>query len=198
MKTDSTLSDSTRASVDPLEVCTLPPNDLGERLAWIRSEILVHATGSQRKPDAIAWELEDAPGLATKLDQLVALERECCSGIVFEHGPTGQAGKRRLQIAGIDPEAPVFAALQLDEPRRGSGRIAKAAGLGALASLIVCCVLPVAAVALLGAAAAAPFASLDRPLVIAGAAALFGTAAFAWQGRRRAPAGTGAGCGTDC
>ncbi len=172
--------------LDPLAVCTLPADGLSERLAWIRSEILPHAVASEPGPDGIAWELEDTPGLVTKLDRLVALERECCSGIAFEHGASRTPGRIRFEVRGVDPRAPVFSALQgaAEEPPRLRGKLARAAGLGTLLSLFVCCVLPIAAAAVLGAAAAAPFASLDQPWVMLGAALGFGGAAFVWENRR--------------
>ncbi len=176
------------AAVDPLAVCTLPPDGREQRLAWIRSEILPHAVDGERIEDGLAWEFDDAPGLAARLDRLVALERECCSGIVFEHQPSQTAGRRRLEVRGIDPQAPIFANLQLEPaaPGRVGPRLAKAAGMGTLVSFFVCCVLPIAAAAALGAAAAAPFASLDNPWIIAAVALLTGAARFAWQNRRRA------------
>ena len=206
MSTDSTTVNPARgeASLDPLAVCTLSAEGLGGRLAWIRSEILPHVVASEPRPDGIAWELEDAPGLAAKLDRLVALERECCSGIVFEHRMSPTPGRRLLEVRGIDPHAAVFAGLQVDagESRRLGGRLAKAAGFGTLLSLLVCCALPIAAAALLGATAAAPFAALDDPWVIAGAAVLCGGTAFAWQGRRCRSAlardRAGAPCGPGC
>jgi hypothetical protein len=67
--------------------CTLPPDALRERLDWIRSEILPHAVASERLADGVAWELDDVPDLAAKLDRLVELERECCSGMVLRHRP---------------------------------------------------------------------------------------------------------------
>ncbi len=118
MNSESTPGDPTvsEAGVDPLAVCTLSAGGLEERLAWIRAEILPHAVASEPSPDGIAWELEEAPGLVAKLDRLVALERECCSGIVIEHGPSPVAGRRRLEMRGIDPRAAVFASLQGDFP----------------------------------------------------------------------------------
>jgi hypothetical protein len=89
----------------------------------------------------------------------------------------------------------------VEVPRRFAGILAKAAGFGTLAGLVVCCVLPVGAAALVG-AAAAPLASLDQPGVIAGVALVFAAAAFAWQTRRhaRAPESDPAGssCGSGC
>ena len=204
MTIDSITASHSRDAVgiDPLEVCTLSAGGLEERLAWIRAEILVHAVSRERSPDGITWELEDVPGLTAKLDRLVVLERECCSGIVFEHRPSATARRRVLEVRGIDPRAAVFAALQdPGEPPRLVERIAKAAGLGTLLSLLVCCVLPIGAVALLGAAATAPFASLDDPWLIGGSALLFGGGAFAWQSWRRAASAStrgAASCGPGC
>jgi hypothetical protein len=83
--------------------CSLSPERLRERLAWIRDEILPHACSSERLPDGVAWELEAVPGLAEKLDRLVALERECCSGIEFRIGDGVEAGRLRLEVRGIPP-----------------------------------------------------------------------------------------------
>jgi len=193
--------------LDPGEICTLPADGLGERLAFVRAEILTHAVANERTADAIAWELRDAPGLAAKLDELVEKERECCSGIVFAHAPSAVAGRRRLTVQGVDPDAAVFRGLDVGQaqPPRSGARLAKSAGLGTAFALFVCCVLPIGAAAALGAAAAAPLASLDRPWVIGLVAILSGGAAFAWQGRRLrtgqgpvSPAGAGTGCGPDC
>ena len=184
---------------DPLEICTLPPEDLSQRLGWLRSEILPHARTRQQTADGFSWELDDAPGLARKLDLLVELESKCCSGIVFEHeaGPT--AGSRLLAVRGIDPRSAVFSALQAEAggpggPTGVGTRLAKAGAFGTVLSLAVCCGLPIGAATLLGATAAAPFASLDDPWIIAGAALLSGGAAFAWHGRRRASAPCEEGC----
>jgi hypothetical protein len=170
-----------------MSVCTLPADGLGERLAWIRSEILPHAITHERKSNGIAWELDDSPGLVAKIDRLIALEKDCCSGIVFEHRPSPTAkGRRRLEVRGIDPRAAIVADLRVGpgQPRRAGSGLARAVGLGSMFSLFVCCAIPFVAAALFGATAAAPFASLDRPWVIASVAVVFGGAAFAWQRRR--------------
>lgn len=208
MSTDSTNPAPNHDGLDPLEICTLPADGLGERLAWVRAEILPHAIAIDRSEDGIAWKLEDVPGLAEKLDRLVALERECCVGVVFEHRMSSTPGRRVLEVRGIDPRAAVFAKLQPDpvgsarkdpgESARKGGRLAKAAAFGAALSLILCCVFPIAAAALFGAAVATPFASLDDPWIIAGAALLFGAGAYAWQNRRRAAAPEQVSCGDRC
>ena len=203
---DSTMADPTQVGTgaDSIEGCALSADRLRERLAWIRGEILPHAVASEKLPDGIAWEFADAPGLAAKLDQLIALERECCSSIVFQQTGSLPAGSRRLEARGFDPGAAGFAALQVGVSVPGSvgGRLAKAAGFGTLLSLLVCCVLPMVAAALVGASAAAPFASLDDPWMIGGAMVLSGGAAFVWQSRRRASAPVrerpDVPCGSDC
>jgi len=177
---------------DPLEVCTLPPSDLSERLEWIRREILPHATGQERLPDGVAWQLRDAPGLADRLDRLIELEADCCSSLSFTQLPGSAPGTRRLEIRGVDPDSAIlqglFPASPADPKPANAGvgrRLGRAAGLGTALSIFVCCVLPIGAAALLGATAAAPLASLDQPWIIAGSGLLFGSAAFVWQGRKR-------------
>ena len=173
--------------LDPLEECTLPPSDLGDRIEWIRREILPHAVGRERLPDGVTWELRDAPGLESRLDRLIELEAECCSRVSFAQQPGSKAGTRRLEIRGVDPDSPILQGTFPAEPEKAgvARRLGRAAGLGTALSLFVCCVLPIGAAALLGATAAAPFASLDQPWVIAGSGLLFGGAAFLWQGRKR-------------
>lgn len=101
--------------MDPAASCTLPPRALRERIAWIRDEILVHARSSERLESRIAWELDGAPGLAEKIERLIALERECCSGIVFERTASASPGRLRLEVRGIDPTSELLPLLE----RRG-------------------------------------------------------------------------------
>jgi hypothetical protein len=104
-------SASSTPKVDPARVCTLSVDALSERITWIRDEILPHARLTERVQSGLAWELHGAPGLAEKLDHLIALERECCSGIVFERMASATPGRVRLEVRGIDPEAEVFRSL---------------------------------------------------------------------------------------
>jgi hypothetical protein len=188
---------------DPAEVCTLPADGLGERMAWIRREILPHAVGVVRLDRGLAFELAPAPGLAGRIDDLIGLERECCSSIAFERLPSATPGRLRLEVRGIDPDAAVFRSLGVPgspAPERLS-RLAKAASAGLLASLFVCCALPIVAAAL--GAAVAPLGSLDGPLPIAAGAVLGGVGAWRWLGAGRGRRGTaalppGASCGPRC
>ncbi len=198
----TTQSDTSGARLDPAAICTLPPSEIGERLRWIRNEILPHAIRSEPIEDGIAWELADEPGLAAKLDRLIELERTCCSEIAFEQAPSTTPGQRRLEAHGADPNAAIFklSGEAPGEPARLGRQLAKASGWGALTALLVCCLLPIGLVALLGAAAAAPFTGLDQPLFIIAIAALSGAAAFAWQRRKpkTSPRPSAPSCGLDC
>ncbi len=167
------------------DVCSLPGEALEERLDWIGREILPHAVETERLDRGVALELEDAGGVAEKVDLLIGLERECCPSVAFEAAPSAEPGRLRLEIRGIDPDEPALRALEPAAPAepRASTRVATAAGIGIAASLFVCCVVPIAAGALLG-AAAAPLAALDAPLPIASAALLGGFLAWWWLGRR--------------
>jgi hypothetical protein len=205
------------SELDPQTICTLSAAELDERLAWLRAEILPYAVTSESHANTVAWEFDDAPGLGAKLDQLVALERECCSGIEFVHTPSATPARHRLEVRGVDPQALVFAALapESEPPLPSTGptalktnvghlprRLAKAVGFGALMSALVCCVLPAALAGLFGATVAAPFVALDDPAVIAAGLVVFGGVLFALETRRRASrlaASEGAGsCGPGC
>ena len=115
---------SSQRTTDPIEICTLPATGLAGRLAWIRAEILPHAVSSEPSADGIVLQLDDAPGLAAKLDRLVELERDCCSGIAFEHAPGPGAGRWRLVVHGIDPQASVFKSLPPGPEARKAGAAA--------------------------------------------------------------------------
>jgi hypothetical protein len=190
--------------LDPREVCTLTSEEMGDRLTWIGAEILPHAERRSDGADFVRLELHDVPGLCAKLDRLVELERDCCAEIEFAHGPGSAPGTRWLEIRGVDPQT-VLRDMATDRHSTGARqglarRIARAAGVGTLASLFVCCVLPIAAVALIGGATASALGALDQPVVIAGAALLFGGAAFLWRRRPSTPSPVepdagDAGCG---
>jgi len=189
---------------DPAALCTLSADGLSDRLAWIRQEILPHAIESARLERGLAFELVAVPGLAEKIDQLILLERECCSSLQLERKESGHPGRLRLEVRGIDPDAPIFRALRIRsaQPSRRA-RLAKAAGAGVLTSVFVCCVLPVAGATLLGATTLPLLTPLDGPGPIAAGALLAGAVAWRWLGRqqRRETARSlrrGASCGSGC
>jgi len=96
--------------------CTLPPAALGERLDWIRREILPHVLATEPCRDGLALELGAAPGLAGTLDRWIALERDCCTGLVIERRPGAAAGRLRLEIRGVDADT-VLRWISADEAR---------------------------------------------------------------------------------
>lgn len=197
--TPSPQSDS-GARHDPEAICTLPPEALEGRLAWIRDDLLPFALEREDlAADVIAWRFAPVAGLDAALDRLVELERACCSAIDFQVEPATVGRGPRLVMRGVDPDAPIFAtplpgaAPEASTLRRGL----RALGFGTAASLLVCCVLPLAAGALFGAAVAAPLAGLDQPLVIVLAAVVFGAAGFFWK-RRPTKATPADSCGDGC
>jgi|GEM_PF-6977733 len=101
----------TSPAEDPADFCTLPPDGLQERLAWIRREILPHVVETLRLASGLAFELAAAPGLEGQLDRLIAKEAECCSGIVLERMESASPGRIRLEIRGVDPDAPLLRSL---------------------------------------------------------------------------------------
>jgi hypothetical protein len=104
---------ATAPKLDPTEVCTLSSEGLAARLAWIREEILQHARRVDRLESGLAWEFDASPGLAEKLERLIALERECCEGLVLECTEASAPDRLRLEMRGIDPDAGVFRALHV-------------------------------------------------------------------------------------
>lgn len=172
--------------LDPEAICSLPTDARSDRLTWIRDEIVPHVIETRRSDDGLVLELAAAPGVAEKIDHLIELERGCCSEIGFARLDAGAPDRLRLEIRGVDPDAAMFRGLGLSHanPPAGAARLARAAGAGVLASFLVCCVLPIGAMALLG-AAAAPLAKLDGPVPLAAGALIGGSGAWWWLGRER-------------
>jgi hypothetical protein len=93
--------------------CSLSPEGLGERLAWIRAEILPHVLRTERLAHGLAFELEAAPGLAETIDRLIALERECCRSLRFERSAAAPPGRLRLEVHGVDPDSAALRSLRV-------------------------------------------------------------------------------------
>ena len=98
--------------MDAAPLCTLSSDALARRVAWIRAEILPHALAMEPLDAGVAWELDAAPGLAEKLDRLIALERECCATLVFARAASPAPGRIRLEIRGAGAEE-IFRALRI-------------------------------------------------------------------------------------
>lgn len=196
--------DPTQASAGALRqegVCSLDEDALRDRAAMIRREILVHVARSERLPDGVLLEFAAAPGLEAKLEEMVALERKCCSSLSWAL----QGGDSpRLRIGGVDPGSAFFAQLGVEEPLKDDargplGRLAKAGGLAAGLSFVLFCVVPIGLAAVVG-ASAAPLLALDDPRVVIGGAVALALPAW-WLVRRRelrAKAQAAGGCGGGC
>ena len=176
---------ATPTAQDPAEICTLPPEGMQDRLAWIRREILPHAIETLPLENGLAFELTAVPGLVEKVDRLIELESDCCSSITWQRAESSKSNRFRLEVLGVSPDAEIFRSLTVPQaaPARQTRRLGKAAGFGLLSSFVVCCVLPIAAGTLLG-GAAAPLVGLDGPAPLAAGALLGGAAAWWWLGRR--------------
>jgi hypothetical protein len=138
-----------------MDGCTLSPDDLKQRIAWIQAELLPHVR---------VWELEDAPGVQQKLEQWIALERQCCTSLALR--VTRRWGRLRLTLG-----------------RPGPGRLqslAKLGGAGVLGSLALCCGLPLVAAGFTGGAALGGWT--------VGLGGVLATVGFLWWRRRRASA----------
>ena len=169
------------------DACTLTPPEFGERLHWIRAEILPHAKGREDLEDGVAWRFEAGASMREKLERLVALESQCCDpeAIRFALHEEPAAGTLRLEVHGIDPESMLLAtAPPAGERPSALKRALKAGGTGAVGSFAVFCVLPIGVAAIAGASVAAPLAGLESPATLAGGTLAFGAAAW-WLLRRR-------------
>jgi hypothetical protein len=172
-------------------ICQLPADEMRARRELMQHDLLPRARRRVRLPDGRAWEFTAEPGLRGRLEELVAFERECCPGLRWELKSVGDSGGLdvlRLEIGGLPPDHAFWddgASLEASAGRSSVWpRVAKAVGLGGGVSFLLCCVLPVGAAALFGAAVAAPFARLDDPLVIGVGSLAASVPAWLWLRRR--------------
>ena len=179
-------------------VCTLPPEELRARVASLRTELLPLVRRRQQLSDGIAWEFDSGSAMRARLDAFVEFERQCCGGVTFEIAELSDAARLRLSVRGPDAAAfealggPRDAAAQGATPGRGVAQAATAGVVGVVASLLLCCGLPLAVASVLGVAVAAPLARFDNPWVI-----LLGAIAIAvpsWMVMRRRSATAAGDC----
>ena len=91
------------------DVCSLPPAALDDRVAMIRRDILPLARRSEALANGRAWEFARDPALQSKLEALVAFERQCCSGIDWNLDVEDET--LRLRVEGIPSDSHFFAAV---------------------------------------------------------------------------------------
>ena len=190
---------SDAGTCDCEQVCNLPSDKLRDRTAMIRRDILSQVTRREALSDGMAFEFEHGAAMQKTLEDLVAFERECCSGLAWNlRRPSGRV--LRLSVEGLSPDSDFFRAVggATDAPVKGRlARLAQAAGLGAGVGFFLCCVVPIGVAAVAGAAVAAPLAKLDDPLVISAASAVLAMPAWFWL-KRRAARSAEAGCTDGC
>jgi len=85
----------TEDSVD--DVCSLAPDELEARRRRIRAEILPHVERKLDLPDGFACDFDSR--MKAKLEDLVALERECCGGLDWKVLDLADGGVR-LEVRG--------------------------------------------------------------------------------------------------
>lgn len=158
-------------------VCSLPPDELEARRRSIRAEILPHVDRKLDLSDGFACEFDSR--MKARLEELVALERECCGGLDWKLLDLPGGGVR-LEVRGDGAAAVARSVLAGGAP----GRLAKAGSVGFVGAFLLCCVLPKLALAAVGGGAlAASLARLDHPATIALLGLAF--ASIAWKLLRR-------------
>ena len=91
-------------------VCSLPDNELKDRVARIRSELLPHVTGRRPLADGVAFDFAHTAAMEEALEDFVAFERECCSGLAWSlHRPSARV--LRLRVRGLAAGPDFFRAL---------------------------------------------------------------------------------------
>jgi hypothetical protein len=170
-------------------VCSLNDEQLEERRAKVRAEILPQVRKAERIEGGFAVETDATPEMRQKLEDLVALERRCCSSVSWDLSEDARADRVRLEVRGLDPDSGLLGSLveRSTPPRRTLLQLVKAGGLGLGASFFVLCVLPIGLAAVGGAALARSLSSLESPLTLAVGALLLGSATWAllrWREQR--------------
>ncbi len=171
------------------QVCSLPPEDLQQRIAFIRAEILPRATSRRVDTEGAQFEFPRDDDLAVQLRDLVDFERQCCSSLEWELSEGDDT--LTLRVGGLDPASPMLASVM--EPPVSSRplwlNLLRTGGVGLVASFVVFCVVPLGLAAWLGGSVAASLVGLDNPWIIASGALLFGLGGWRWE-RVRARRGT--------
>lgn len=168
------------------DVCNLPPETFPDRLAMIRRDILPLATRREDLANGVALEFDYTNATEKTLEDFIAFERECCSGLTWDLSRT-DARILRLSIQGLSPTSEFFQIVKDDSPAAPPGiakRVAQSLGLGAGAAFFLCCIAPLGLAAIAGASIAAPFATLDNPLAIAFGSLALAVPAWLWLNRR--------------
>jgi hypothetical protein len=173
--------------------CNLDDPQFAARRKQLREELLPLVRGREELSDGLALRFDATPALREQLAAFVEFERACCPGLGFSLADA--AGALRLEIRGIDPNAPVFAAAgevarpetPADRPTRSQGlRLLRSAGVGGAAAFVLFCLVPIGIAAVVGAQLAAPLAVLDNPWAVGIGGGVFAGLLWHWERRRAA------------
>jgi len=82
------------------DFCVLGTEEVEDRAALIRADLLPRIVRTRRAPGRVLWEFDNEPGMRAKLEEFVEFERRCCSGMTFDLGPATGDERLRLTIAG--------------------------------------------------------------------------------------------------
>ena len=80
------------------EVCTLSEEELRERGQLIRAQLMPHARRQERLANGMAFEFEASAERRAQLEELIALERQCCAPMKIELSES-EAGLRLEVLA---------------------------------------------------------------------------------------------------
>ena len=92
-------------------ICSLPEDELRERIAELRRDLLPLVQRTEPLPDdaGVVAEFEPRPEIEQQLEDLVAFERQCCSGL--DWSLEARPDRLRLTIAGLSPDSKFFQTL---------------------------------------------------------------------------------------
>lgn len=197
------------------DFCALSPEQLRERSLSLRRDLMPLVKRASRLPDdaGLALDFDASPERRRQLDELVAFERQCCSGLDWDVTERAASSSLRLTIAGLAPDAGMYQTLglapavqpgeqsdvqpdlqpdeqsgeQSGEPARGGiSRLAKAGGLGVGSAFFLFCVVPIGIAAAGGGALAAWLSPLDHPVVVLLGGAALGFPLWRYLHRKQA------------
>lgn len=185
------------------EICSLTEGERDARRKALSRGLLSQVRERRLLSDGLALRFDATPVIRAELDEFIAFERGCCPTLGLSVHASADA--LELAITGLDSDVQLFMGagpgMELATPGPSRWRrILSAAGLGTLGALTLCCVLPVAGVALFGTALAAPFANLDDPWVISSTALALAGGVWRWRQQRDAQkraVSVPAACATD-
>lgn len=150
-------------------ICSLSDAAFRERSQMLRKQLLSSVTATAVSPSGKGIVLTFPASRATRenLEELVAFESGCCGSLTWRvhNDPL------RLSIEGLSEGSKLLEAVrsrQALEPRArpSLGHLVRALGAGLGLALLVCCILPLAAAALVGGTVAAWLGLLDTPWII--------------------------------